>query len=167
MRAAALLCLVALAGCSSSPATQDAGAGQCSVSLSGNVDDTGTTDGCPKYGYQADAGVAGGWVLDVDLSTTKVGRLRAVIDLGASPSSGTFTSAAIADWWAIGISASADCQFVASPGNDASFSLTLSVTQGDAGIESVHGTLSLQLPVQAGDGVDCGPRDVEYAEVTF
>ena len=87
-------------------------------------------------------------------------RLTASFELGVDRT-GTFGPTTVQHWQSLGVAGQTNCAYAAgdqaSPGGD--FTLWL-----EAG---VHGTLHLATSVQAPQGVDCGPGEVESVDVSF
>lgn len=156
--------LVFLVGCSTSPATLDAGARTCTFDLSGNRAATGSAAACASI-TKSDAGDD---VLAIDATVAPVGRVRVSIDLGPSAPSGTLSSSDTVRNWTASVTGDDDggCVLSAGAANVPQGSFTLSsVTVPDAG--PPRGILDVVLAVQAASTVDCGPIDTEYLHIAF
>ena len=159
-----------LAGCSSGGAGAPPG---CTMLFSGNV--TGSVSlpaGCASLAPAAEAGSSGGTVLTVRASSTAHAGLVVSVDLGPSPSAGSYSPETVANWSALGLAgASSDCAYTAGSTAVPSGSFALDITSaggaGGGALPEVHGSIDLQLEVHAPPATDCGPEDIENVTLTF
>jgi hypothetical protein len=163
--------LVSLAGCSSSSAS-NAPSG-CTAQFSGNMTESvNLPANCGLLSASADAGAAGGYVLNFQMSSPEIAGLAITVDLGPSPSPGSFSSETVTDWSALGLNTgSTNCGYSAGSASvpSGSFTLDLTSVQGAVGGASgtAHGTLDLEMYVHAPPATDCGLGDNEKLEVVF
>jgi hypothetical protein len=135
----------------------------CAARFVGNYDDL------QDYHAQCASLVHGGksWTLDVDVDSPKLGGQTQIrIDLGASPTAGSFSSETLASWSAVAAESNS-CAFEAGSQvvPTGSFSLTLTKIDTAAGV--VHGTLEILQTVHAPPMTDCGKDDHEQIDVQF
>jgi hypothetical protein len=147
----------ALAGCSS----------PCQADLSGNFSaSSSASSACGTLSQAED-----GWTLGFQVPLgAKAGTLRASIDLGQSPSTGTLSSETVATWSA-SIANESDCLYSAASDGvpNGSFTLELSALEGTdgQGSPSAHGRLDVTQYLHAPPGVDCGRGDTENVAIRF
>ena len=150
-------------------------AGSCVATFSGNFDDVVEAASCGTLA--ADSAADGG--ADVSLTFTLDSAVQGApthidIDLGPSPSVGTFSSETVSSWSVLGINTS-DCQFSAGSASVPMGSFSLTLTALAAPLEAKepaqpvgpHGTLTVTQYVQAPPTVDCGAGDTEQIDLDF
>jgi hypothetical protein len=143
------------------------------VAFSGDYQDRTVVNGsCAQLFPSPDAGTDAGpdWVLELQAySAVAFAPTTVQIDLGPTPSVGTFSPTTVTAWSAQAGTPSG-CEF--SAGNLAvsqgTFELTLTDLSTLAGATGVaHGTLQVQQYVQAMEGTDCGSSDEELVHFDF
>jgi hypothetical protein len=103
--------------------------------------------------------------LTLSVTTKEIAPLKVSIDLGASPSIGSFSAENVTNWSFTGLSTNgSNCAY--SAGSEfvptGSFTLNLtSVTTASGGGGVAHGTLTLTAYVHAPPATDCGVGDTE------
>jgi len=173
----------------------DAGAGApgCHATFSGDYADTAFIDGgcallvpapvgdggtafpeCSPLapGVPSGAGADGGpdWILQFQLPSSVVQATTTIqIDLGPTPSVGTFSTNTIPTWCAVAITP-VGCEF--SSGSESSsvggFTLTLSALTGlESGAAIAHGSLEVQQYVEAPSATICGSSNEEHIHLDF
>ena len=166
-----LSCTVVLfsAGC------QKASSGTaCQLQYSGNY--TGSVNdpaGCASIA-PATAASAGTWVLTVNSHHATEGGvdLGLVVNLGAIPATGAYTSETIGGWQLVGTTLQT-CRYSAGTLSVPSGNLTLNLSSVPAPVSAApasgvaHGTLHVEQFVQAPSGVNCGPGDTESVDLAF
>jgi len=157
--------------CEGAACDGDAGAPACTVRFSGNYDDA-VTSASPCASLAKSSGSAPqDWILDLAVRSTVGGgniNTHVQIDLGASPSSGTFSEASVGSWSAVAVRG-IGCEY--SAGSTAvpsgAFTLQLTEVSGLDAAPVVHGTLSVLQHVAAPPGTDCGTGDTETVDFEF
>ncbi len=167
MTARAALVLV-LAGCGDnlSGSTRDA-AVACAATFSGNFAETATADSCAMLVGPTTTDDA---TLQLAVPTTTLPpSVMVTIDLGASPSLGTYSPETVASWVARGVQHVGNGVCVYNAGSSAvptgSFELRLDAL--DAASGSAHGELALVLTVLGYPETDCGEVDTEQIDLRF
>lgn len=168
---AMLLGAVAAMGCGDNTIAADAAAGDaspvaCAVTFSGNFDETSSGDAdCGAVTSREALGVTLGFRI---MSSTLAAPLTIAIDLGPTPSPGTYSPEVVQDWSAI-VTSSINSGCVYSAGNDAvpngAFVLTLDAF--DVGARVAHGSLVLDEYVHALILNDCGSVPTEDVALVF
>lgn len=166
-RSLLLTATLVLASCS---AETPASTPTCSAWFSGNVSDSVTVTGsCGGVALSPDAGAGDGYTLSLKVSASRVPVLAVNVDLGRTPSAGSFSSETTRTWNAAGVLGqdASDCGLSAGNGvvPNGSFRLTLSSVDRVRG--TAHGTLDLTLHVHAPPGAECGVSDIEGVEIAF
>ena len=147
------------AGCSS-PSSD------CAARFSGFVTEAGSvTSGCGALTANPDGG-AGAYALTLEAMSAHVVNLQVSVTLGATPTTGTFSSDSIMSWSAIGL-AGDGCGYGAGTEAVPTGSFTMNITKVDEAGPVVHGTLDMTLYVHAPPMTDCGPDETEDVRFTF
>ncbi len=163
----ALVVAVALAGCGDNvkrDGLADASAG-CTATFGGNFAETSSSDACASVAVDG----AGDATLALTIPTTTLPpSLKVTIDLGASPSPGSYSSDTVTSWSARGVQDVGNGVCLYSAGTTAvpTGSFALQLTGVAAGGE-LHGTLMLTIYVLAFPGTDCGSGDIETVSIAF
>jgi hypothetical protein len=152
----------------------DAPPADCQVELSGNyVESSASQDDCPTLAPGAGA-TAGDTLLQFKLASPAIhSHFEISLDLGPSPSSGTYNSATTALWSATAVKPVAPeggCVFRASNNATPTGDFTLELQAVEHA--TAHGTLALRLFVlprtaDSGAQTNCGPGTTEDLRVRF
>ena len=180
-----LVAVLALAACGSNNNTAvDAGSScsdagpacgsACTATFTGNLDTSSVGESnCAQLGSGS---ASSDVVLGLALSGSGLDAPFAVsIDLGPSPSSGTYSSETAIDWSAIGSrsaaaigsAAAGECVYIAGALGVPPGSFTLGLASIDPTAGAAHGELRIIGYVQAQEGVDCGSGDNEIIDAQF
>jgi hypothetical protein len=160
-----------LSGCQKS-----GGSSACLLQYSGNyAGAVSEAAGCATVAPATTAS-AGTWVLAFNSTHAVTGGvdLGLVINLGAFPATGLYTSETIGGWQAVG-STLQTCRYsggtMSIPGGNMTLNLASipppSGPGASPGSGVAHGTVHVEQFVQAPSGVNCGPGDIESFDLAF
>jgi hypothetical protein len=133
--------------------------GRCVATFTGNFyDSSADAANCAELSPQ----------LVLNIESPAIGSPLAIsIDLGASPTPGTYSSETVASWTAVQARSLGDGGCVYSAGSDVvpvgSFTLDLAIVDG----ATAHGTLDVLLTVHALEATNCGAASTEAVDVVF
>lgn len=167
MRRARTCALLALCGCGDNErATVDAGIAPCTARFTGNFDETANAPDCAKLVVGTDGTTA----IALTVPSAKLGTQLAIsIDLGPSPTTGTFTSETVTTWKALATARVGNSACYYSAGSTAvppgSFELALGSL--DVPALTASGTLSLTQYILPFPGTTCGDSDTEHLALEF
>ena len=142
----------------------------CPVTFTGNLDASSSSPAnCAQVGPGSGSASADS-VLGFQLAGSGLDAPLAVsIDIGPSPSPGTYSSETSANWSALGSRSAAMGECIYSAGAlgvpTGSFTMTLAAIDPVGG--TAHGELRIVQYVQAQETVDCGSGDNEIVDVQF
>jgi hypothetical protein len=146
----------------------------CPATFTGNLDASSTTPAnCAQLGAGSGSASADTVLAFALASPMLDAPLEISVDLGASPSAGTYSSETSTSWSALGSrsapasgsNAAGECVYSAGAEGVPTGSFAMTLTAIDAA--SAHGELRVVQYLQAQAGVDCGSGDVETVDVRF
>ncbi len=142
----------------------------CPVTFTGNLDTSSISAANCAQVAPGSGSASADSVLGFQLAGSGLDAPLAVsIDLGPSPSAGTYSSETSVSWSALGSRSAATGECIYSAGAlgvpTGSFGMTLAAIEPSAG--TAHGELRIVQYVQAQESVDCGSGDNEIVDVQF